>query len=475
MIYLHFTTRLLYPLVTILPYYNRHRRFHPLPFCSVDSDDEDLVGGYGQDSRRSGKQGNRSGKKRHSRSDDDQDSDQENRQPLDESIHRNRHRYRTDSHPDINMAATRTSKSKSTNPKKGAKDDVKDRQQAQLDKLAEENKALKEKEALAKQRAKMVVNSSSNGAEGQAMTALIKKVVNVELWKNCKFIKNDKFAEKAAKLVLRKLKLQEMEGLEGDQLAAAEKIWVNAHKSKICSMLNDRRNYVIQQLGVLFKDFAAAGKLDELPTPTEMKDLVMRENMDGNADKDQKAKMDAFLDKYWDALMPIVAGHKHWAPKQRWNSLMSFAKRDENNADSEWLVHPSDEAFLLIAWENSYDRWTYKASAGDAFLEKDPQAKTKYSSSPLGIKAYGQWDPQGIKAFGTYQKAVLKQRLTNEELQDPEGDVEFIKEIETAALERIRKANKYDADGGPAKKKRKSSKKNAFDAEEPDMDDDDAW
>lgn len=473
---LHNTITLPFVTITInsigdLPYYNRHRRLHPLPFCSVDSDEEDLVGGYGQDSRRSGKQGSRSGKKRNSRSDDYSDSDQENRHPLDESIHRNRHRYRTDSHP--TMAASTRNKSKSQNPKKGQQDAI-DRQQAELDKLAKENQELKEKEALAQQRAKMVVISSSNGAEGQAMTALIKKVVNTDLWKNCKFIKNDKFAEKAAKLVLRKLNLQEMEGLQGDQLEAAQKIWLNANKSKICSMLNDRRNYVIQQLGVVFKEAAAANKLDTLPNVAEMKDLVLREGMDADVSKEQKAKMDALLDKYWDVLMPVVAGHKHWAPKQRWNSMMSFGKRDENDPNSEWLVHPSDEAFLLIAWENSYDRWTYKATAGDKFDDKDPQAKTKYSSSPLGTKAFGQWDPKGIKAFGDHQKAVLKQRLTNPDLQDPEGDVLFIKELETKALDRIRKANKYDADG-PAKKKRKSSKKNAFDAEEPDMNDDDAW
>ena len=436
----------------------------------MDSDDEDLVGGYGQDSRRSGKQGSRSGKKRNSRSDDDSDSDRENRHPLDESIHHNRQRYRTDSHPDSTMVAS-TRKNKSANTKK---QDAKDRQQAQLDKLAKENQELKEKAALANQRAKMVVNSSSNGAEGQAMTSLIKKVVNTKLWKNCKFIKNDKFAEKAAKFVLRKLKLQEMEGLDGDQLAAAEKIWVNANRSKICSMLNDRRNYVIQQIGVVFKEAAASNKLDELPNVDEMKALVMREGMDSDATKEQKAKMDAFFDKYWDLLMPIVAGHKHWAPKQRWNLMLSFGKRNEDDPNSEWLVHPSDEAFLLIAWENSYDRWTYKATAGDAFDDKDPQAQTKYSSSPLGTKAYGQWDPKGINAFGDYQKAVLKQRLPNDDLKEPEGDVEFIKELETDALERIRKANKYDA-AGPAKKKRKSSKKSAFDAEEPDMNDDDAW
>ena len=41
-------------------------------------------------------------------------------------------------------------------------------------------------------RAKMVVNFSVDGAESQAMPALMKKVVNNELWKVCKFIRNKK-------------------------------------------------------------------------------------------------------------------------------------------------------------------------------------------------------------------------------------------------------------------------------------------
>ena len=321
----------------------------------------------------------------------------------------------------------------------------------------------------------MILNSNKCGAESKAMFALIKKVVNTELWKVCKFIKNKDFHYKACMVVLRKLQLREMEGLEDEELEAAQQIWVEAHKSQIASLLNERRNYVIQQLGKEVRDHVVKGKLDELPTVEEMRKLVNRDGMDADVPKEEKARMDPLFDKYWDVLIPIVAGNQHWAPKYRWHSQLSFAKREPGNPDSQPLVHPSDEAFLLIAWENSYSRWVYKATAKDEFDEKDPRAKTKYSSSSDGIKAYGQWDPQGIRACKKVTDKVAAQRLPDPELDDPEAIVNFIRELESQALDRIRKANKITDDGPPKKKSKTSTKVNAFDGEECDMDDDNSW
>ena len=351
-----------------------------------------------------------------------------------------------------------------------------ERQQAELDKIQMDLEKLKEKDDLNKQRARLVVNSKKDGAESKAMEALIKKVVNSDLWKVCKFIRNEAFQKKAARLVLKKLNLQEMQGLEGDELEAAETIWINNNKSMITRLLNDRRNYVIQQLGKVVVTHAADGKLDELPNVEQMKKLVKRNGMDSSVlEKEELDNMLSLFDKYWDVLLPIVAGNTHWATKHRWHNLLSFAKRDKDDPDSEALIHPSDEAFLLIAWQNSYKRWVYKGESGDDFDEKDPKAQTKYSSSPLGIKAYGQWDPAGIIAFSKVTDQVTKQRLPNDELDNPEDDVQFITDLEKEALERIRKAHNVKDDGPAQKKTKKSGKVNVFDAEECDMDDDDAW
>ena len=88
--------------------------------------------------------------------------------------------------------------------------------------LEKENHELKEKEEWNQKRARLVVNSEGAGAESTAMYSLIKKVVSTELWKVCKFIRNDKFHTKACRVVLKNLKLWEMQGLSGDESAHAD-------------------------------------------------------------------------------------------------------------------------------------------------------------------------------------------------------------------------------------------------------------
>ena len=355
------------------------------------------------------------------------------------------------------------------------------RQQEQLDKLEKENRMFKEREELNQKRAALVIHGKKNVGQKKAMLALLKKIVFHKLWKRCKFIKNDKFFFKAGTLVVRKLDLQEMEGLEGQELEAAGRMWIEANKPLIATLLNERRNYVIQQLGKEVRDRVIAGKLDELPTVEEMRKLVHREGMDSSATKEEKANLDAKFELYWDVLIPIVAGCDNWPAKIRRSSLLSFAEKEAVNDDEdpgevgEWLVHPSDEAFLLVAWENAFERWVHKATAGPAFSEKDPEAQTKYSASPNGIKTFGQWDPVGIKVWSEATDRIKKSRLPDEKLKDPYAEVNFIKDLETAALERIRQAHNITDDGPPNKKRKRSGKENLFDDEECDMDDDDAW
>ena len=456
-----------------LPNYTRFRRLHPLPFCLPACQEEDSEDERDHQSR---------GRNKHPGS-DDSDSDQENRRPLQKSIHHNRQRYRTDSHPDIMTKGTRTSGRIKGKKQKNSREDeqaIVKRQQEQLDKLQKENQMFKEKEELNKKRAAIAVHSKKNSGQQKALMGVMRKIVNSQLWKRCKFIKNKQFFLKACHFVLDKLNLQEMEGLKDAELEAAQDSWIEAHKSSIASLLNDRRNYVIQQLGKEVRDRVVAGKLDEIPNVEEMRKLVTRDGMDGNATKEDKANLDAKFELYWDVLIPIVAGCDHWPAKVRRSALLSFAEKEEQDDDEDdgvvpWLVHPSDEAFLLIAWENSFNRWVHKATVGNAFDENDPQAQTKYSSSPHGLKAFGQWDPEGIKLFSDKTDEIRKQRLPDEELEDPHAEVNFIKDLETAALERIRKAHNITDDGPPKKKRKRSGKENMFDDEECDMDDADAW
>ena len=101
-------------------------------------------------------------------------------------------------------------------------------QQEQLDKLEKENQMFKEREELNLKRAALVVHSKKNAGQKKAMMGLLRKIVTNKLWKRCKFIKNDWYFFKACTLVVRKLNLQETEGLKGKELEAAERMWIEA-------------------------------------------------------------------------------------------------------------------------------------------------------------------------------------------------------------------------------------------------------
>ena len=152
--------------------------------------------------------------------------------------------------------------------------------------------------------------------------------------------------------------------------------------------------------------------------------------------------------------------------------LLSFAKRDESDPESDPLIHPSDEAFLLLAWINSYTQWVYKASSGTNFEKDHPDAKSKYSSNVDGSKAWGQWSPAGIRLCLEATEKITKQRLPHEELDEPEAIVNFIKDVETQALARIRNTHNITEDGPTKKKKKRLGKLNEFEDDECDMDDD---
>ena len=292
------------------------------------AEEEDRLGSP-QDPRRSTKKSSQSRNTRSSRS-EDSDSDQSNSHVLQDSIHQNRQRRREETmapRTRASKAQKLASKPTTTSTERALEVDVVQVSKRDCDRLEKENQELKEKEAWNQKRASMVVNSEEPGAESAAMHALIKRVVGTELWKVCKFIRNDKFHFKAHKVVLSDLDLREMKGLTGDELKAAHLIWIEKHKTMIAHLLNERRNYVLQQLQTLVRNYVIEGRVDELPTVEEMKKLVYRDGMDSEASKDQKRRMDYLFEKYWDVLMPIVAGNKFWAPKQHWHLLLSFAKK----------------------------------------------------------------------------------------------------------------------------------------------------
>ena len=144
------------------------------------------------------------------------------------------------------------------------------------------------------------------------------------------------------------------------------------------------------------------GKGDTMPNVEEIQKIVFRDDMDDEADKDQKDRLCELFIEHWRTLMPKVAGHWAWAPNKQEYHLISFGTQDPEDLASDYLVSPSDEAFLVVLWENCHKKWAHLDECRKNKTQPDPEDTrlvTPYSSSKSGQKKFGGWREAGIQKY----------------------------------------------------------------------------
>ena len=240
---------------TLLPLYSHLVKRRPLPtnpslFAGEDEDQDAQRQDSGSDQSeeeesfitpsQSRKRTKKHKKRRSRTSSESEDSDREpSRNPLAESIHANRQAQRANHHP--SMTKPRHTK----NSNKQARDDAEGlRLQAE-----KENEALKLEMLRLKKRMKLD-KSGSNGpaisGTDKAMQREVTKTAKQQLWKICKFIKNDAKLMKATKFVMEQMELVELQGLEGAKLVDAQETWKKRYCPSVRTAINKMRNYVQQ-------------------------------------------------------------------------------------------------------------------------------------------------------------------------------------------------------------------------------------
>lgn len=351
--------------------------------------------------------------------------------------------------------------SKKQSSSKSSKDQEKENLKIQLARM---QKKLK----LSSGRAKSV----SKPGNMTAMEREVTKTTKNALWKVCKFIKNETKLDKAATFVMKNLELQELEGLEGTELAEAEETWKATYRSDIRVALNNQRNYVQQEVRAVVVALFETNQEDKVPNVEEMAELVMRDKLDNKTEDAELERYQKLFDFYWNELMPKVAGHSYWGPAKRHHVLLSSGKKEPDDPECETYVTASDEAFLLVLWENCFKKWQYsclekRKDAAKDVDEEAPEMATPYTNSKAGQKKFGGWNEAGIRKYVEHQANIKGNRV---------DEVEFVKAVEEAALERIRKVEKLEEKEAKRKtKKRKPSEPGAFDDETDDENDFSSW
>lgn len=299
--------------------------------------------------------------------------------------------------------------------------------------------------------------AGKKGPEGtdSAEARLVHSTTKKHLFKICKFLKDHNQLMKATRIVMGLLKLKSLEGLQDEALVVAEETWIAANMDTVRLGINDHRNYIQNELHkLLFQEIwkDAPERANEVPTPEEILQLALRNGL-GAKDPNQQA-MTAKFDFYWDEMMPKVAGHVHWSPTKRHTYLMSFGKQK----DKDWnLVTPSDEAFLVLLWENVYKKWTYiwtqNNTDGGVVDPKHDDMKPVFTENKKGVSPFGGWNKKGRKRY-----RELLEMITNSKKQSCD-----VNAVEVLCLTRLRAKHNCDA---------KSKKKKRTDEAEVDVDSD---
>ena len=359
----------------------------------------------------------------------------------------------------------------------GGGDEFTYKQQYELERKRNEQQKLRER---ALQDTILSAKRSKNGklkTFHSAMEALVSEATKTDFFKIAKFIANDTQLENAAGMVLDYLDLQEFQDLDGAELDRARKVWIESNKEIVRITMNEWRNYIQGELYKLFKLLNSRhGGLDEVPTADQILNIAKRSGMKKGTDANYDRNM-ALLVGYWDLMIPKVAGHKDWGPGKRHHQLLSFARRNNDRRESLYVT-PSDEAFLVVLWENCYKRWIYedekdkwtdeqKAAHDKAAAEAkakgedyvpDARAVPPYTNPKGGVSKFGGWNKAGRKRYREVLDIILESK-----------NKPYLQAIEKEALALVRA--KHNCDEKEAKRK----KAKVVDKEEIDSDHEPDW
>ena len=266
---------------------------------------------------------------------------------------------------------------------------------------------------------------------------------------------------------MEQLELAELKGLEGEALKAAQEVWIARYKNDVRLAINKQRNYVQQELRDFMMNEFAEGNDLLIPDVEQMQALVLRDNLDDKTDKVTLALFETLFDAYWH-LLAKVSGNSHWNSHKRLHFLISSdGFGDGDLGPNDTYVTASDEGFLLTLWKNCYEKWYAKAIADREGLElqdTDPALQTPFTDSKKGQKRFGGWNEQGIKYYKEWHDAIKENRKENKE---------YIKDVESLALARVRKAEELEEEVPEEEPKKQTGKRKAEEHPEEVIDEDD--
>jgi len=269
-----------------------------------------------------------------------------------------------------------------------------------------------------------------------------------EIWRDVKFLSTDGETMDVCKLLIQKM--PQFSGLKTsnpDLFQVNVKNFHELYGGTVLAAVNSRRTDVTSALKKAYEKRYCAGKI--MPKPKELQDVILRrapmtkvpvaphpdmpdfEAMslntaeadavsmaisDWNGMAEQKQAIEhncrvernrEFFKWYWTCLLPPVASKNRWGPAFRKNFTITGGCY--RNQPEKKLITDSDEAFVLIVYENCDKRFPYTAECkkkGVKPKENAPELATRWCAADAGLQKFGGWTNKGRKRFVNYAKML---------------------------------------------------------------------
>ena len=268
--------------------------------------------------------------------------------------------------------------------------------------------------------------------------------VTTYLWPICKFLASEQQLNEACEKLMGKM--SEFKTYLDDERTKEDYImaFVAAYGETVCKALNNSRSDAQSGLKKEYERLVTNG--EAVPTPAQLKTVILRKgiNFDGEDPQKNAQERHWFL-WYWQFLLPKVCGRARWGTSIR--NFGTISGHAYPGSPKRKYVTPSDEALVLVLFENCGQRFPYTAEClknGKKVDKKSERYQSKWTNAAAGQAKFGGWSFQGRVRFQEIQAKVKTARQKNRSV-----------ELEKWALVEIQRLNKIGikrqkADSGPA-------------------------
>ena len=402
-------------------------RQHPEEFSEEDDEEERFVESFFPTSQEetqrhsnkhkepSGKRPKKSKHSKESRGSSSQKRHSQQRGVLSDTAAQNRQNRRVENSASMSGSAGKRGKS----TEKVLQDEIQ-KLQAQL----EENRRNHEVE-LAQARNSAPRSKKRKGTSGcfhhqvpvnQELADRVAVVAGTNLWRTCKFLADEKQLMSACEIVM--TNIPEVAGLVADDNQDKDdnlEAFFHNYGEIIARTINVKRGDVQSGLKKAYEARAATGA--SMPDPTQLGDVIRRVGLEFDPeDPSKNAENREWFLWYWEHLLPKVGGKNSWGHSIRCYGTIS--KHTLPDDPKKKYITSSDEALVLVLYENCGQRFPYSADCQKKGLKVDKSHKkyqSRWTDARAGQCKWGGWNLKGrmryIELRGKISKAKRKEHV----------------------------------------------------------------